>query len=84
MFRFPLMAILIIFLGNSMLAQDFSKYSKENFVDGSATDLNINIGWMSPQTIYYAKEGVEGLSSHPLGDIFFLTSTGKYLVATLV
>lgn len=49
------------------------------FVDGSTTDLNINIGWMSPQTIYYAKEGVEGLSSHPLGDIFFLT-TGNELV----
>lgn len=35
--RYRLLAILLVFMGNLVMGQDFSQYSKENFVDGSAT-----------------------------------------------
>lgn len=50
------------------------------FMDDSETDLNMDVGWMKPQTIYYAREGEDGLSSHPLGDIFFLTAENELVV----
>ena len=35
---------------------------------------------MKPETIYYADEGRNGVTSHPLGDIFFLTTENELVV----
>jgi hypothetical protein len=56
-----------IFLGDNIL-QD----------DGSTLDMNVE--WMQPETIYYADEGRNGVTSHPLGGILFLTTENELAV----
>ena len=40
----------------------------------------MDIEWMEPETIYYADEGRNGVTTHPLGDIFFLTTENELVV----
>ena len=50
------------------------------FTDDTVDLSSMSAGWMQPETIYYAHEGELGLSSHPLGDIFFLTTDNELVL----
>jgi len=50
------------------------------FPDDTVDLSSMSVGWMQPETIYYAHEGELGLSSHPLGDIFFLTTDNELVL----